>query len=86
MRELMSWELCVTVNSDDPPFFSMGGGGYINENFEFWAEKLPLSVDQIYQLALNSVDASFLDSERKKALRARVEDARKQFDLKLSSA
>jgi len=72
MRELIAWDLCTTVNSDDPPFFGTKGG-YVNENFEFWAEKLGLTARQIYQLCRNSVEASFLDQASKGALYARLE-------------
>jgi adenosine deaminase/aminodeoxyfutalosine deaminase len=59
----------VTLNSDDPPFF---GANLLDEyllahrNFEF-----PL--DQLRELAANSIEASFLSPERKLALLGEVE-------------
>lgn len=70
MRELIAWELCTTVNSDDPPFFS----GYVNENYQFWASVLGLTREQIYQLVENSIEASFLDTEGKSKLFKTLEE------------
>jgi adenosine deaminase len=72
MRELIAWDLCTTVNSDDPPFFGVEGG-YVNENFEFWAKELNLSEQQIFQLCRNSVEASFLDHAAKFAMYKRLD-------------
>ena len=70
MRELIAWKLCTTVNSDDPPFF----GGYINENFTFWMEELDLSIEELKQLAYNSVEASFQSKEQKQLYKKAVEN------------
>ena len=72
MKELISWDLCTTINSDDPPFF----GGYVNENFQFWADELGLTAAQISQLARNSVEASFLEPSDKAAMVSALEAAR----------
>lgn len=69
MKELLEWDLCMTVNSDDPPFF----GGYVNENFRFWAKELGLTARQLHRLATNSVNAAFLDESVKSELRGRIE-------------
>ena len=72
MRELIEWNLCTTVNSDDPPFF----GGYVNENYEFWMEALGLCSEQLYQLARNSIEASFQAiSQKEEAYKALQEVA-----------
>ncbi|KAK9807709.1 hypothetical protein WJX72_006797 [[Myrmecia] bisecta] len=69
MRQLvLQTRVNVTVNSDDPPFF----GAYLNENFLFWAEQLPLSHKRIYQLVRSSVQASFLEPGAKVELLARL--------------
>ena len=65
MRELSSKRLCLTINSDDPPFF----GGHTTENLEFWVDELRLSEGKILELVFNSIEASFLDIERKERLR-----------------
>ena len=72
MKELIAWDLCTTVNSDDPPFFGTRGG-YMNENLKFWAAELGLTADQIYQLCRNSMEASFLEDDSKNAMYARLE-------------
>ena len=64
MRELMGTDVRVTVNSDDPPFF----GGYVNENFSFWAEHIGLTPEKVFELAANSFQYSFVAEEQKQAL------------------
>lgn len=54
----------VQVNSDDPPFF----GGYMNENFSFWAEHIDLTAEKIYELAANSFQYAFVPEPRRQAL------------------
>ena len=61
--------LMVTINSDDPPMFGsdlLGEYVLVQERFEF-------SLEQMRELAANSVEASFLPPERKLALLQRVE-------------
>ncbi len=54
--------LCVTVNSDDPAYF----GGYINQNFTDTFAALPqLTAAHAYQLARNSIEASFIAASDK---------------------
>lgn len=55
---------CVTINSDDPAYF----GGYIGENFVQTFRALQLSPRDALQLAQNSIEASFIESEHKKVL------------------
>ncbi|MBU6950641.1 adenosine deaminase [Hahella sp. HN01] len=66
---LLEKGLKVTVNSDDPAYF----GGYMNENFIAMQEALPMSKEQAAQLARNSFEASFLTSEEKVRLLARLD-------------
>ena len=68
LAELMDAGVLVTVNSDDPAYF----GGYVGDNYLAVAETLDLSRDQIVQLALNSIEASFLPENRKAALREEI--------------
>jgi adenosine deaminase len=51
----------VMVNSDDPAYF----GGYLAANYIAICDALDISVDQLKQLAANSIEASFLSSEQK---------------------
>jgi aminodeoxyfutalosine deaminase len=61
--------LMVTINSDDPPMFGsdlLGEYVLVQDRFEF-------SLEQMREIAANSVEASFLPPERKLALLQRVE-------------
>jgi aminodeoxyfutalosine deaminase len=61
--------LMVTINSDDPPMFGsdlLGEYVLVQDRFEF-------SLEQMREVAANSVEASFLPPERKLALLQRVE-------------
>ena len=61
--------LMVTINSDDPPMFGsdlLGEYVLVQDRFEF-------SLEQMRELAANSVEASFLPPEKKLALLQRVE-------------
>lgn len=69
LKTLLEHGICVTINSDDPAYF----GGYVNENYIAAQEALSISKEQLKQLALNSFEASFLDTEDKSRLMAEVE-------------
>lgn len=56
LLEMLQKGLMVTVNSDDPAYF----GGYINDNYIAVAKALNLDKEQIYKIAYNSFQASFL--------------------------
>jgi adenosine deaminase len=56
LREMMERGLVVTVNSDDPAYF----GGYVNENYRAVQQALRLTKEDLYALARNSFEASFL--------------------------
>ncbi|MBV9410944.1 MAG: adenosine deaminase [Acidimicrobiia bacterium] len=59
--------LCVTINSDDPPYF----GGYVGDNYVGTAKALDLSRDEMVSVARNSFLASFLpDAEKYRHLQA----------------
>lgn len=68
LKELMDAGVLVTVNSDDPAYF----GGYVGDNYLAIAEALDLTRADIVQLALNSIEASFLPEARKAALREKI--------------
>src|ERR1700761_6896790 len=61
--------LMVTINSDDPPMF----GSNLLEEYVLVEERFEFSLEQMRELAANSVEASFLPPERKLALLRRVE-------------
>ena len=61
--------LMVTINSDDPPMF----GSNLLEEYVLVQERFEFSLEQMQELATNSVEASFLPPERKLDLLRRVE-------------
>ncbi len=69
LKRIIDAGLLATVNSDDPAYF----GGYINENFIAVADALKLTQEEIFMLAKNSFEASFLDDERKLQMKEKVE-------------
>ncbi len=61
LKKMLEAGLCVMVNSDDPAYF----GGHINENFLAAQKGLELTQQEIYQLAKNSFQATFLSMQQK---------------------
>ncbi len=76
LKKLLDLGICVTVNSDDPAYF----GGYVTANYQAAQKALDLSQQQLYQLAKNSFQASFLSPETKHKLIAELEDYFQKFD------
>ncbi len=62
LKQMIDLGLAVTVNSDDPAYF----GGYIEENFLALHQAQGLTSEDIYKLARNAFNASFLDQAQKK--------------------
>jgi adenosine deaminase len=54
----------VTINSDDPAYF----GGYLSDNYLAVAETFDLGREDLYRIARNSFEASFLPAARKQLL------------------
>lgn len=69
LKQLLEMGLCVTVNSDDPSYF----GGYIAENLQAVRTALNLSMQDVYQLVKNSLQATFLPHREKQALVAELD-------------
>ncbi len=61
--------LMVTLNSDDPPFF----GANLLDEYLLAHRELEFPLDQLRELAANSVEASFLPPDRKLALLGQIE-------------
>ncbi len=61
--------LMVTINSDDPPMF----GSNLLDEYVLVQERFEFSLEQMRELAANSVEASFLPPQRKLDLIRRVE-------------
>ena len=70
LKKLLNLGICATVNSDDPSYF----GGYITENYYAAQQALDLNKQELYLLAKNSFQASFLPPETKLKLIAQLED------------
>jgi len=70
LKIMMEKGLFVTINSDDPAYFR----GYINENYLAVQKALRLSREDIYMLARNSFQASFLAEPEKKLLLGKLEE------------
>jgi adenosine deaminase len=59
IRRLYEAGLCITVNSDDPPYF----GGYINENFAAIQTSLGVSDIDLWQMARNGFASAFIGED-----------------------
>ncbi len=70
LKKLLNLGICATVNSDDPSYF----GGYVSENYQAAQEALDLTKQELYQLAKNSFQASFLSPESKHKLIAELDE------------
>ncbi len=64
LKALLSRGVRVTLNSDDPAYF----GGYVLDNYVAAARALALSPLHLWTLARNSIEASFLSGQEKRAL------------------
>lgn len=65
LKALLDAGVCVTVNSDDPPYF----GGWVTENLVACQQALGLSDGDILRLVRNGFSAAFMtDGERSGAL------------------
>ena len=75
LKELLDKGCCVTVNSDDPSYF----GGYLAENYIQVANALGLTKQDIYNLAKNSFEASFITESEKQNFYAMLIDFEANF-------
>lgn len=69
LREYFEGGLMITINSDDPPMF----GSNLLEEYILVQDQFEFSLEQMRELAANSVEASFLPPIRKLQLLAEVE-------------
>jgi adenosine deaminase/aminodeoxyfutalosine deaminase len=69
VRRYFEEGLMVTLNSDDPPFF----GANLLDEYLLAHRTFEFPLDQLRELAANSIEASFLSPERKLALLGEVE-------------
>lgn len=69
VRDYFESGLMVTLNSDDPPMF----GSNLLEEYVLAHEQYGFTLEQMRELAANSIEASFLPPERKLALIRKIE-------------
>jgi adenine deaminase len=55
--------LKATINSDDPAYF----GGYVNDNYRALIEHLPVTREDLYQLARNSFEGAWIGAQEQAA-------------------
>jgi adenosine deaminase len=70
LKTLLDRGLVVTINSDDPAYF----GGYIGDNYLAAAEALDLTRRELVVLARNSLEASFVRVEERRALLTELDE------------
>lgn len=68
IRLMLQKGVCVTISSDDPAYF----GGYMNENFVAVQESLDLTKEELIKICANSINASFMDNDKKEQLLAEL--------------
>ena len=77
IRKLHEAGLCITVNSDDPPYF----GGYINKNFATIQAALALSDQDLWQMARNSFIGAYLSGELRSRYLSELDGHRPKLEI-----
>ncbi len=72
LRKLWEAGLTITIGSDDPPMF----GTDLNHEYELLVKEFDFSQEELEQISLNGIDASFLSQGEKYQLE---EDFKKEF-------
>lgn len=75
LPRLLKAGLKVMINSDDPAYF----GGYVNENYTQLFAATGMGATEAYQLARNSLEASFVSDAQKAAWVAKLDATFAQF-------
>lgn len=75
LKTMLHQGLKVTINSDDPAYF----GGYMHANFSQTQAALDLTQEDIYQVARNAFEASFISADLRAKYLAELDDVRGQF-------
>ncbi|KAF6249416.1 adenosine deaminase [Scenedesmus sp. NREL 46B-D3] len=70
LRAILASGIIVTINSDDPAYFS----GYLNTNYEYLAAVADLGAGDITRLVRNSFAASFISGEQKLQAYAQIRE------------
>jgi adenosine deaminase len=82
VKRMFDEGLGVTFNTDDPPMF----GTDLGWEYEDTCARMGLSADQAVQVALNGIDATWLDDDEKRHLRAAFGEEIKQLKGELTSS
>lgn len=69
IRRLHEAGLCITVNSDDPPYF----GGYVNENYSAIQASLGMSDMDLWQMARNGFASAFISEDLRSKYFAKID-------------
>lgn len=69
IRRLHEAGLCITVNSDDPPYF----GGYVNENYAAIQRSLGVSDLDLWQMARNGFASAFITEDLRNKYLAEID-------------
>ncbi len=69
LGQMLEAGVCVTINSDDPAYF----GGYLLDNFQQTVDALQLNAQHAYQLARNSLQASFVPAAQREVWLAQLD-------------
>ncbi len=76
LKRMLQKGLKVTINSDDPAYF----GGYINDNYLAVQKALKLTREEIYALARNSFESSFLSDSKKKEMVGKLDEYMNKYE------
>ena len=75
LQRLLAAGLKVMINSDDPAYF----GGYVNENYTQLFAATGMGAPEAYQLARNSLEASFASEAQKQEWIAGLDEVFRQY-------
>lgn len=75
LPRLLAAGLKVMINSDDPAYF----GGYVNENYTQLFAATGMGAPEAYQLARNSLEASFASEAQKQEWIARLDEVFREY-------
>ena len=75
LPRLLAGGLKVMINSDDPAYF----GGYVNENYTQLFAATGMGAPEAYQLARNSLEASFASQAQKQEWIARLDEVFREY-------
>lgn len=70
LQELLKRGLNVSIHSDDPAHF----GAFLTDNLLMIQEHCGVTDQQIYDMTINAVKASFADEQRKKNMQQQIND------------